>query len=121
VKVPSILDVVHAVKGVAAAHPEVAVWWYTPPQRLRLAGELPGSGATAPVVEVVVEGDSLASVTSAPSMPCAAIALELTAALSGTPVTVRTHRGTREERHLFRIVSTSRRGASEMDEMKGGL
>jgi len=54
-KQPSILDVVHGVKAVAAGHPEVKAWWYTPPQRLRLAGELPGAESKL-TIEVVVEG-----------------------------------------------------------------
>src|SRR5580704_18843080 len=53
-KQPSILDVVHGVKTVGAAHPEVTSWWYTPPQRLRLAGEMPGTGSATISIEVVV-------------------------------------------------------------------
>ena len=97
-KQPSILDVVHGVKVVAPAHPEVKAWWYTPPQRLRLAGELPGLEA-ALTLEVVVEpagGDAVA---------CDAIAKELSRALDGAVVGVRTHRGEREERPLFRVIS----------------
>jgi hypothetical protein len=86
-KQPSILDVVHGVKAVAPAHPEVVAWWYTPPQRLRLAGELPA------------RGESLLSIER-----CEQIAKELSLVLR-IAVDVRTHRGTREERPLFRIVS----------------
>jgi hypothetical protein len=101
VKQPSILDVVHGVKTVAPAHPEVKAWWYTPPQRLRLAGELPGL-ESAVTVEVVLE-------TSAghghEELACPEIAKELSRALAGAVVGVRAHRGEREERRLFRIVS----------------
>jgi hypothetical protein len=100
-KQPSILDVVHGVKSVAPAHPEVAVWWYTPPQRLRLAGELPRP-ASAPAeltIEVVVAGSSGSTIA------CDQIAGELSRALAGIPVAVRPHRGAAEERPLFRIVS----------------
>ncbi len=96
---PSILDVVHGVKSVVPTHPEVTTWWYTPPQRLRLAGDLPGSGSAALSLEVVVEG------AAAVEIPCAEIAKKLSAALSGFAVAVRMHRGAREERPLFRIVS----------------
>jgi hypothetical protein len=109
VKQPSILDVVHGVKRVLPAHPEVSAWWYTPPQRLRLAGDLPGSGAAPLCIEVVVEA------AGAEEVPCATIARELTAALSATPhieVRVRIHRGDREERPLFRIVSPGKRSSS---------
>lgn len=108
-KQPSILDVVHGVKRVVPAHPEVSAWWYTPPQRLRLAGDLPGSGAVPLCIEVVVEAAGDAEV------PCATIAKELSAALSGAPrvdVRVRIHRGDREERPLFRIVSPGKRSSS---------
>ena len=98
-KQPSILDVVHGVKTVAAAHPEVSAWWYTPPQRLRLAGELPRSGDAPLVIEVVVQSDQITPV------PCDRIAHELSAALGGAAVDARVHRGADEERHLFRIVS----------------
>jgi hypothetical protein len=108
VRQPSILDVVHAVKSVAPAHPEVAAWWYTPPQRLRLAGDLPGSAGASLSLEVVVEGTPAALAEA----PCAQIARELSAALSGVTVTTRTHRGDREERPLFRIVSPGRKSSS---------
>lgn len=97
-KQPSILDVVHGVKAVAPAHPEVVAWWYTPPQRLRLAGELPARGESLLAIELVVE------TTEAAAARCEQIAKELSLALR-TAVGVRTHRGTREERPLFRIVS----------------
>jgi hypothetical protein len=97
-KQPSILDVVHGVKAVAPAHPEVVAWWYTPPQRLRLAGELPARGESLLSIELVVE------TTEAATARCEQIAKELSLALR-TAVGVRTHRGTREERPLFRIVS----------------
>lgn len=104
---PSILDVVHGIKGVAPAHPEVSAWWYTPPQRLRLAGEMPGSASGPLTIEVVVE-----SFQPAREIPCAQIAKELSDALSGIPVGVRVHRGEREERPLFRIVSPGKRSSS---------
>ncbi len=109
---PSILDVVHGVKHVVPAHPEVGAWWYTPPQRLRLAGDLPGSGSAPLSIEVVVEA---AAPLASGEVPCATIARELTAALSATPhieVRVRIHRGDREEHPLFRIVSPGKRSSS---------
>jgi hypothetical protein len=105
VKQPSILDVVHGVKSVVPAHPEVSAWWYTPPQRLRLAGDLPGSGSDPVAIEVVVEG-------AGAEIPCVQIAKELSSALSGTVVRVRMHRGDREERPLFRIVSPGKKSSS---------
>jgi hypothetical protein len=109
---PSILDVVHGIKSVAAAHPEVSAWWYTPPQRLRLAGDLPGSASATLSIEVVVEGFEPGGTTRTPEIPCAQIAKELSAALSGTAVGVRMHRGDREERPLFRIVSPGNKRSS---------
>jgi len=104
---PSILDVVHGVKSVVPAHPEVTAWWYTPPQRLRLAGDLPGSGSAAIPIEVVVQSAGTGEI------PCAEIAKELSAALGGSPVGVRLHRGDREQRPLFRIVSQDTSSSSE--------
>ena len=104
---PSILDVVHGIKCVAPAHPEVSAWWYTPPQRLRLAGDLPGSASATLGIEVVVEGFEPAR-----EIACAQIAKELSAALSGISVGVRMHRGDHEERPLFRIVSPGKRSSS---------
>ena len=103
---PSILDVVHGVKRVVPAHPEVTAWWYTPPQRLRLAGDLPRVGPSPLSIEVVVEAVG--------EVPCAEIARELSASLSGVSgisVRVRMHRGDREERPLFRIVSQRERSS----------
>jgi hypothetical protein len=104
VKQPSILDVLHGVKAVAPAHPEVKAWWYTPPQRLRLAGELPGL-ESALTLEVVVEHGAGAGEETIATGACDAIAKELSLALGGAVVGVRTHRGDREERPLFRVVS----------------
>jgi hypothetical protein len=95
-KQPSILDVVNAVKAVAPAHPEVTVWWYTPPQRLRLAGELPGAASAPLHIEVVVEGRGAR---------CEPIARAISAQLAGARVAVRPHRGDAEERRLFRVIS----------------
>ena len=92
-------------KSVAPAHPEVTAWWYTPPQRLRLAGDLPSAGPAAISIEVVVESAGPTDV------PCAQIAKELSTALSGVSVAVRMHRGEAEERPLFRIVSQRNRSS----------
>jgi hypothetical protein len=99
---PSILDVIHAVKQGASAHPEVRAWWYTPPQRLRLSGELPRThDQETPTgqIEVVLQGDSLDAGALDP------IASELSHAMAGEPVGVRVHAGASEARPLFRIVS----------------
>ncbi len=95
-KQPSILDVIQGVKTVAPAHPEVDVWWYAPPVRLRLGGELPRSAGAPASIELVVEGAG---------MTCARIAQDLSRALSDADVTVRVHVGEKEERQLFRILS----------------
>jgi hypothetical protein len=100
-KQPSILDVVHGVKVVAPAHPEVTAWWYTPPQRLRLAGELPVRGDGLLAIELVVE------TTTATASTCERIARELSTALRGAAVGVRLHRGSLEERPLFRVMSAA--------------
>lgn len=97
-RTPSILDVLRAVISVAAAHPEVDAWWYAPPRRLRLRGELPGA-ASAPPLEVVVEAAAGAEVDEDH------LAAELAPRLPGQAVAVRPHRGAGEERRLFRLVS----------------
>jgi hypothetical protein len=101
-KHPSILDVIHAVKQVASAHPEARAWWYTPPQRLRLSGELPRRADEETAIgqiEVVVQGDSL----DAAALDL--IASQLSHAMAGEPVSVRMHGGANEARPLFRILS----------------
>jgi hypothetical protein len=95
-KQPSILDVIQGVKRVASAHPEVDVWWYAPPVRLRLGGELPRTAGAASSIEVVVEGSGVV---------CARIAQDLSLALADADVTVRIYRGDAEERQLFRVMS----------------
>jgi hypothetical protein len=94
---PSILDVVRAVKAVAAAHEEVGGWWYAPAKRLRLAGERPASRDAHPV-ELAVEGELEPSAH-------AAIASEVSRALRGAPVRVRAYRGKHDDGHLFRLLS----------------
>jgi hypothetical protein len=95
---PSILDVLRAVKRVAAAHPEVASWWYAPPQRLRLTGELPLTSSEV-TLEVVLDVPSDGAALDA-------IGGELSRAVGGFPVRARAHRGAAEERPLFRLVSS---------------
>ena len=94
---PSILDVVRAVKSVAAAHEDVTAWWYAPPKRLRLAGER-SSEKSERHVEIAVEGplDSASHHT---------IAAALSRSLRGAPVRVRAYRGRRDDGHLFRLLS----------------
>jgi hypothetical protein len=101
---PSILDVVHAVKRVAPAHPTVSAWWYTPPQRLRLAGALPTVDPDDAVITVVVEG---APETFFAPAQVQAVERALSAALKSAPVRVRAHLGSDEERPLFRLLSRS--------------
>jgi hypothetical protein len=103
---PSILDVLGAVKGVAVAHPEVTCWWYAPRQRLRLAGEVPRAASAEPSVEIVVEipGDTDDAYSTG---AIEGIGHDLSRAM-GLPVRARLHRGSAEERALFRLVSAER-------------
>jgi hypothetical protein len=96
---PRILDVVRAVKDIARGHPEVAAWWYAPPQRLRLTGALPEAGAPHTLVELAIEGPAERD----PGRET--LARELSRSLNGVAVRIRTYRGDLEERRLFRLVS----------------
>jgi hypothetical protein len=100
---PRILDVVRAVKTVAHDHPEVAAWWYAPPQRLRLAGALPETGAPHALVELALEADG------GRDAPFTAIARALSDSLDGVKVSARLYRGDLEQRPLFRLVSRDER------------
>ena len=97
-----ILDVLSAVTAIAPAHPKVEAWWYAPPRRLRLHGEIARARAEAPPLEVVVQG------ASSLSTDCDAIAAELSGRLAGSRVAVRIHRGETEDRQLFRLLSGPR-------------
>jgi hypothetical protein len=101
---PSILDVVHAVKRASVVHPAVTAWWYTPPQRLRLSGALPTPSPDETVVTLVVEGAPDAFFEPA---QLEAVERALSASLRSAPVRVRAHRGSGEERPLFRLLSAS--------------
>ena len=94
---PSILDVLRAVKEVGSTHPEVRGWWYAPDRRMRLHGALPGS-ESGDGLEVVVEGDTDA-------IDLSVIGRELADRLRKVPVSVRPHRGSGEERQLYRLLS----------------
>ncbi|HEX9572612.1 MAG TPA: hypothetical protein VF994_00870 [Myxococcales bacterium] len=94
---PSILDVLRAVRDVGPTYPEVRAWWYAPGRRLRLQGTVAGEeGGEA--VEVVVE-------TDAGGADLAGIGGDLADRLRRGPVSVRPHRGTGEERQLYRLLS----------------
>jgi hypothetical protein len=98
VKQPSILDVVRAVTELGSSHPEIRAWWYAPPKRLRLRGELePDGSRKQQVVDVAVEASSSADLD--------ALAGELSRKLRGSPVSVRRFRGADEERQLYRLLS----------------
>ena len=92
---PSILDVLRAVREVGAVHPEVRTWWYAPLHRLRLQGALPSSGAE-PQVEVAIEVDKEGT-------DLEGIAAQIAEQLGCGPVSVRPHRGVKEERQLYRL------------------
>jgi hypothetical protein len=99
VKQPSILDVVRAVAEIGPSHPEIRSFWYAPPKRLRLRGELePDGSRRQQIVEVAVE-------PSSPSADFDALAGELSRKLKGSPVSVRRFRGADEERQLYRLLS----------------
>ncbi len=98
-----ILDVLSAVTAVAAGHPEVEAWWYAPPRRLRLQGEIGRARADASALEVVVQTRGGAS--------CQEIAAELARRLPSDRVSVRLHQGDGEARQLFRLLSGGRGGA----------
>jgi hypothetical protein len=99
VKQPSILDVVRAVGEIGPSHPEIRAWWYAPPKRLRLRGELePDGSRKQQIVEVAVE-------LSSASANFDALASELSRKLRGSPVAVRSFRGADEERQLYRLLS----------------
>lgn len=100
-----ILDVLSAVTAVAAGHPEIEAWWYAPPRRLRLEGEIARAPRETPALEVVVQASGAASTR------CDEIAGELARRLASGPVSVRLHRGAAEERQLFRLLSGRRPGA----------
>jgi len=97
---PSILDVLRAVRDVGSAHPEVRAWWYAPGRRLHVEGKLAGEeGGEA--VEIVVETDAGAA-------DLAGIGGDLADRLRRGPVSVRPHRGTGEERQVYRLLSRGR-------------
>ena len=102
---PSILDVVRAVKHVAALEPHVRAWWYAPPVRMRLAGER-RAAEPARALEVVIEA-------SADLAECARIARALSHELGAVPLSVRVHSGAEEPRHLFRLMSDAAHADTE--------
>ncbi len=94
----NILDVLEAVTTVAPSYPYVAAWWYAPVDDLEPSGR---SKRQARSCEVVIEGHG-----DEPDLE--GLAQDLSAQLSGRPVRVRLHRGDREGRQLFRMLSTDR-------------
>jgi hypothetical protein len=94
---PGILDMLRAVKEVGPSHAEIRTFWYAPPRRLRLRGEVGGT-RPAEELEVVVEVDAQA-------IDLGAIGAELQRSLRGVPVAVRRHRGASEDRQLYRLWS----------------
>jgi hypothetical protein len=94
---PSILDVLRAVRDVGAAHPEVRAWWYAPAQRLRLQGAVPEQGEN-PSIEIAIEVDK-------DDADLKGISAKIEDLLGCRPVSVRPHRGSGEERQLYRLLS----------------
>jgi hypothetical protein len=99
---PRILDVLGAVREVAPGYPEVTTWWYAPPPRLRLSGELPARSPAPAALEVVVEGATEADARER-------IARELVSRLGWSALSVRAFRGELEARPLYRLVGTEPR------------
>ena len=92
---PNILDVVQAITEVAPAHPHVTTWWYAPNPELMVRGDRFEDRALEIVVETAAAGEAYLG----------GVASEISGQLSGQPVTVRMHRGSQEEKKLFRMLT----------------
>ncbi len=93
----SLLTALDGVTAVAADHPEIDTWWYAPHDGAGDAGArdaIPGPRR----LDVVV--------AAAPGTiaDCDQLATALTHRLGGLPVSVRNHRGQREEQPLFLLL-----------------
>jgi hypothetical protein len=106
-----ILDVLSAVTEVAAAHPEIEAWWYAPPRRLRLHGEIARARQEASLLEVIVQTHGSLSTG------CDGIAAELSRRLPGSSLAVRLHRGSAEDRQLFRLLSGRSRAGRDVAQL----
>jgi hypothetical protein len=96
----TILDVLHAVTRVARGHQDVDAWWYAPPQRLRVAGDVPAVDEQR-TIEVAID-------VAGPTVDEEMLARELRDLLSVPDVRVRRRRESGEPRTLFRLVTTRR-------------
>jgi hypothetical protein len=94
---PRILDVLRAVREVAASHPHVRAFWYAPPRRLHPPGAATSAGNA---IEVAVEGGAAEDL--------AGIASDVARSLGVPSVSARPFRGAGEDRQLYRLWTNRR-------------
>jgi hypothetical protein len=80
-RLPSILDLLSAVRRVAPNHPAAQSWWLTPRARLPVRGETSLAERSVRVIELGIEGVA--------SHDCSRIERELSELLPGTMINVR--------------------------------
>jgi hypothetical protein len=80
-RLPSILDLLSAVRRVAPKHPAAQSWWLTPRARLPVKGETSLAERSVRVIELGIEGVA--------SEDCSRIERELSELLPGTMINVR--------------------------------
>lgn len=80
-RLPSILDLLSAVRRVAPNHPAAQSWWLTPRARLPVKGETSLAERSVRVIDLGIEGVA--------SEDCSRIERELSELLPGTMINVR--------------------------------
>jgi hypothetical protein len=102
-RLPSILDLLSAVRRVAREHPEARTWWLTPRARLPVKGETSLAERAVRVIDLGIEvGANGAAVALAGE--AARIERELSDLLPGTMINVRVL-GPGEHQGMMRLLS----------------
>lgn len=96
-RLPSILDLLSAVRRVAPNHPAAQSWWLTPRARLPVKGETSLAERSVRVIELGLEGIA--------SEDCSRVERELSELLPGTMINVRVL-GPTERQGMIRLLTS---------------
>lgn len=95
-RLPSILDLLSAVRRVAPNHPAAQSWWLTPRARLPVKGETSLAERSVRVIELGIEGVA--------NEECPRVERELSELLPGTMINVRVL-GPSERQGMIRLLT----------------
>ena len=113
-RLPSVLDLLAAIRRVSIHHPAARSWWLTPRARLPVKGETSLAERSVRVIDLAIEGGAEVAVA------CPRIERELSDLLPGTMITVRVLRS-HERQGMMRLLSLDGLAPEASEKKEGSI